>query len=119
MSKKWTTVTNFVVDKSQGWKKLTRPTVSLHKTAFPQTSKDQQNLGIRFDFAGTVEKDGKKFHKFQAQVNAGDKIPTSWKTWRQSHSKGTHGIVATIEVPDGGTAEDVRASFDDVKDDID
>jgi hypothetical protein len=76
-------------------------------------------LGVRFDSAGTIEEGGRKFHRFQVQVNAGNKIPSSWKQWRQNHEKGTHGIVATIKVPDGGTRDDVQAALDAVDDDID
>lgn len=102
-----------------GWKKLVRPTVALHKTAFPKTSKDNEKLGVRFDFAGTIEESGNMFHRFQVQVCAGNKIPTSWKEWRQRHEKSTHGIVATIQIPDQGDKDDVEKAFDAVEDSID
>lgn len=77
-----------------------------------------EQLGVRFNFAGTIEKNGRKFHRFQVQVNAG-KIPTSWKQWRQKHEKGTHGIVATVEIPDNGSEEEVQEALDAVDDQID
>lgn len=103
----------------QGYQKLIRPTVALHKTAYPKTQSEMEKLGVRFDFAGTVEEGGKKFHRFQVQVNAGNKIPSSWKQWRESHKGGTHGIVATVKVPDNGTKEDVEAALDAVDEDVD
>lgn len=119
MSKKWRKVIQAVVG-SDGWKKLVKPTVQLHGTAFPKLQKDLEKIGIRFDFAGTVEKpDGSIWHRFQAQVNAGSKIPTSWKEWREGHARGTHANVATIEVPDQGSKDDVEAALKKVEDSID
>lgn len=83
-----------------------RPSIALRKTAFPRTAAELENLGVRFDFEDTTEENGKKFHRFQVQVNAGNKIPTSWKQWRQKNEKGTYRIVATVKVPDDGTKED-------------
>ena len=88
-------------------------------TAYPKTQPDLERLGVHFDFAGTIEEDGKKFHRFQVQVNAGNKIPSSWKKWRETHPKGTHGIVVTIKVPDNGTKEDVEAALDAVDEEVD
>jgi hypothetical protein len=119
MPSKWNKVKDAVLKHANGYKKLVRPSVALHKTAFPKTAADLESLGVRFDFAGTTEENGKKFHKFQVQVNAGNKIPTSWKQWRQKHEKGTHGIVATVKIPDGGTKEDVQAALDAVDSEID
>lgn len=108
-----------ILKHANGYQKLVRPSVALHKTAFPKTAADLESLGVRFDFAGTIEENGKKFHKFQVQVNAGNRIPTSWKQWRQRHEKGTHGIVATVTIPDDGTKEDVRAALNAVDSEID
>ena len=119
MPNKWNKIKDAVLKHANGYKKLVRPSVALHGTAFPKTTADLESLGVRFDFAGTVEENGKKFHRFQVQVNSGNKIPTSWKQWRQKHEKGTHGIVATVKVPDGGTKEDVQAALDAVDSEID
>lgn len=116
MGNKWRTVKGFVL--KDGWKKLVKPSVSIHKTAFPKTQSDLEKLGVRFDFAGTIEEGGKKFHRFQVQVNAGNKIPTSWKDWRQRHAKGTHAIVTTLKIPDGGSKDEVEKAFDSVEADI-
>ncbi|KAF1823267.1 uncharacterized protein K489DRAFT_191184 [Dissoconium aciculare CBS 342.82] len=118
MPNKWKIVKDFVLQ--GGYKKLLNPTVGMHLTAFPKTARDLESLGVRFDYAGHVIEDGKKFHRFQVQVNAGDKIPKSWKVWREKHSKGkgTHAIIATIKVPDSGTKDDVAQAFDDVQDEI-
>lgn len=103
-----------------GYKKLVAPTVRLHDTAFPKTQPELEKLGVRFGFAGTVTKDdGKKYHRYDVQVNAGNKIPTSWKRWRENHPKGTHDVVATVEVADGGCKDDVQAALDEIDDEID
>ncbi|KKK23234.1 hypothetical protein P175DRAFT_0472969 [Aspergillus ochraceoroseus IBT 24754] len=117
MPNKWKKVKDILLQ--DGYKKLIRPTVPVHKTAFPKTTPELEKLGVRFDYAGTIEEDEKKFHRFQVQVNSGNKIPTSWKQWRQKHKEGTHGNVATIKVPDGGTKEDVQAALDAVDKEID
>ncbi|EGE06705.1 hypothetical protein TEQG_05699 [Trichophyton equinum CBS 127.97] len=116
MANKWRKVINFVLQ--HGYKKLVTPTVSLHGTAFPKTQPDLEKLGVRFDFAGTIERGGKKFHRFQVQVNSGNKIPISWKNWREKHTKGTHAIVTTIEVPDNGTKEEVQEALEAAEDGI-
>lgn len=116
MPNKWQKVKDFLLQ--DGYKKLVRPSVSIHKTAFPKTKPDLEKMGVRFDFAGTIEDGGKKFHRFQVQVNSGNKIPISWKQWREKHEKGTHGIVATVRVPDGGSKEDVEAALNAVDKEI-
>jgi len=115
MSRKWRTVVDFVMGNSNGWKKLLNPTCEVHQTAFPKTNKDLEKLGIRFDFAGTIEEGGRKYHRFQAQVNDGQKIPSGWKKWREDHEKGTHAIVATVVVPDSGTKEEVEDALVNAK----
>ncbi|KAA6406458.1 MAG: hypothetical protein FRX48_09729 [Lasallia pustulata] len=98
MPNKWAKVKAAILQR--GYQKLLRPTVVLHKTAYPKTQPELERLGVRFDFAGTVEEDGKKLHRFQVQ-------------------DGTHGIVATIKVPDNGTKEDVEAALNAVDEDVD
>jgi hypothetical protein len=85
MPNKWEKVKAFVM--RDGYKKLLKPTVPLHGTAFPKTQSDLETLGVRFDFAGTVTEEGTKYHRFQVQVNAGSKIPSSWKKWRENRSR--------------------------------
>lgn len=115
MSKKWRKVVQAIIS-SGGWKKLVRPTVALHGTAFPKSQAELERIGVRFDFAGTIQKaDGSKWHRFQAQVNAGNKIPTSWKQWRERHRRGTHSNIATIEVPDDGSKDDVLRALEQVE----
>ncbi|KAJ5481519.1 hypothetical protein N7475_000331 [Penicillium sp. IBT 31633x] len=108
MPNKWNKIKDAVLKHANGYKKLVRPSVTLHKTAFPKTAADLESLGVRFDFVGTIEENRKKFHRFQVQ-----------KQWRQKHEKGTHGIVITIKIPDGGTKEDVQAALDAVDSEID
>ncbi len=119
MVNKWQKVIDLVLTgQNQGWKKLVKNSVALHKTAFPKTQPELERLGVRFDFAGQVEEGGKTLNRFEVQVNDGQKIPSSWKKWRESHKKGTHGVVAIVKVPDGGTKEDVKAALDAVNEEI-
>ncbi len=55
-------------------------------------------MGVRFDFAGTVkEEDGKRFRRYQVQVNAGNKILNSIKQSRSSeHSSKRRILHCTI-----------------------
>ncbi|SLM34162.1 hypothetical protein LPUS_02872 [Lasallia pustulata] len=117
MPNKWAKVKAAILQ--QGYQKLLRPTVALHKTAYPKTQLELERLGVHFDFTGTVEEDGKKLHRFQVQVNAGNKIPSPWKQWQELYKDGTHGIVATIKVPDNGTKEDVEAALNAIDEDVD
>lgn len=119
MPNKQNKVKNAVLKHANSYKKLVRPSIALRKTAFPRTAAELENLGVRFDFEDTTEENGKKFHRFQVQVNAGNKIPTSWKQWRQKNEKGTYRIVATVKVPDDGTKEDFQAALDAVDSEID
>lgn len=100
-----------MVMSGNGWEKLAKVTVPLHGTAFPKSSADNEKFGVRFDFAGTVERENKIFNRFQVQVNAG-KIPTPWKEWRERNGKGTHGIVATVEVPQDATKDEVQEALE-------
>ncbi|KAB8356451.1 hypothetical protein FH972_024034 [Carpinus fangiana] len=116
MGKKQWKILVKAVCSGDGWKKLIRPTVPVHGTAWPKTQPELQKYGIRFDYAGKFEKLNKTYHRFQAQVNAG-KIPASWEDWRKRNG-GTHAIVATIEVPEDGTADDVQEALEAVEDDL-
>lgn len=54
-------------------------------------------MGIRSDFAGTYERSGKNYHRFQIQANAGGKIPMPpRKDLRQRHAIGTHAVITTL-----------------------
>ena len=101
-------------------KKLTKVSVSEGKTSWPKTSADQQNYGVRFDFAGqtTTLKDhpGEVFNKFQVQPNAG-KIPSTFKDWRDKNG-GTHAVMGTMYVKAGGNADDVEEAFQKFKDEF-
>ncbi|EKV18925.1 hypothetical protein PDIG_06400 [Penicillium digitatum PHI26] len=102
MPNKWSKIKDAVLTHANGYKKLVRPSVALHKTAFPKTAADLESLGVRFDFAGTIEED-----------------PNFLEAVETKTRKGTHGIVATVKIPDGGTKEDVQAALDAVDSEID
>lgn len=95
---------------NNNWKKFTNPTVALGRTAFPTDPHIQEQLGVRFDFAGKVTgADGKTYNKFKMQPCAG-KIPSPIKKWRNDN-EGTHAVMADVLVEEDGTMEDVEASL--------
>lgn len=108
MNKALKAVVTFVVE-GNAWKKFTNPTAGRGKTAFPKTSAELERLGVRFDYDKEVEKDGKVFHKFEMQPNAG-KIPSSIKNWREANG-GTHAVMADVYVKKDGDKADVEAAL--------
>jgi hypothetical protein len=98
------------VIENNAWKKLANPSASRGKTALPKKPADQQRPGIRFDYAGMIEKDGTEYHKYKMQANAGNDIPTSIKNWRKANG-GTHAVMAEVFVKKDGTKEDVGAGL--------
>ena len=94
------------------WKKFTSPTVIRGKTVFPKTEADKEKLGVRWDYDGEIKgSDGATYHKFQMQPNAGAKIPTAIKQWREKNG-GTHAVMANVLVKKDGTKEDVQTSLE-------
>lgn len=93
------------------WTKLTAPKVGRGKTAFPSSSRQQQQVGMRWDYDGEVTKDGTVYHKYQVQPNAG-KIPPTIQQWRESNG-GTHAVMTTIFVKKDGTKEDVEQALEE------
>ena len=61
MSKALEKLTDVVVAAAN---KLTKVVVSRGKTAWPKSPKEQERVGIRFDYDGKVTKDGEVFNKF-------------------------------------------------------
>ncbi|KAN0118954.1 hypothetical protein V8E52_004726 [Russula decolorans] len=100
------------------WKKFSSPSVARGKTVFPQKSAEQERFGVRWDYDKEVTTtDGKVYHKFQLQPNAG-KVPSTIKKWREENG-GTHGVMADVFVKKDGTKDDVEegltAAIDKVK----
>ncbi|KAK9581697.1 hypothetical protein V6Z93_008900 [Aspergillus fumigatus] len=57
------------------------------------------------DYDGIVTKDdGKEYHKYQLQPNAG-KIPSTIKEWRDNNG-GTHAVIATMYIEKGSEPDD-------------
>ncbi|KAJ4368446.1 hypothetical protein N0V83_006803 [Neocucurbitaria cava] len=104
-----------VVGDSGAWKKLANPTVSRGKTAWPKTSADLENIGVRFDYDEEVTVDGTVFHKYQCQPNAG-KIPASLKDWREKNG-GTHAVITTVFVKKDATKSEVVQAVEDAMND--
>ena len=97
---------------SSRWKKFTNPTVLRGKTTYPKTEADKEKIGVRWDYDGEVKKsDGLTYHKFQMQPNAGTKIPSSIKQWREKNG-GTHAVMANVYVKKDGTEEDAQTSLE-------
>ena len=110
------TLTVVKSDAVKAWKKLAKPTVSRGETAFPKSQKDQQRLGVRFDYDGEVTRNGTQYHKYQVQPNAG-KVPTSIENWKKKNG-GTHAVMGSIFVKRDGTQEDVEAGVKEGLDEI-
>ena len=55
--------------------------------------------GVRWDYDGVVARNGKQYHKYQLQPNAG-KIPTTIKNWRDKNG-GTHAVMGTMYIEEG------------------
>lgn len=68
----------------------------MRRETFPKGQSDLEKMGIRSDFAGTYERSGKNYHRFQIQANAGGKIPMSWKDWRQRYAIRTDAMITTL-----------------------
>lgn len=101
-----------------GWKKLSAPTVKRGNTALPRNPSAVERIGLRLDYDDTVEKDGNTYHKFKLQVNAGNKIPSSFKQWRDAQSRGTHSIMAKVMIKDGATKEEIETVLKEATKDI-
>lgn len=99
------------------WKKFVKPTVGRGKTVWPQTEKDLEKYGIRWDYDGEVTVKDVVYHKYQCQPNAG-KVPTSIKKWREANG-GTHAVMGNMLVKKDGEAEDVRAAMDELIEELD
>ncbi|KAI4294142.1 hypothetical protein K525DRAFT_274584 [Schizophyllum commune Loenen D] len=94
------------------WTKFASPSVSRGKTAWPKTSRDQEKFGVRYDYDGELEIDGSLYHKFEMQVNSGDKIPSVLKQYRAKQAKkGTHAVMANVYVVKDGGKDDVQAAL--------
>lgn len=108
MKKVWDKVRSAVMDKAT---KFLNVKVNRGRTAFPSTSKEKQNLGIRFDFDGEeTAEDGSVYNLFQVQPNAGD-VPSAVKKWRDKNG-GSHAVMGVVKVKKDGTDEDVKEGVD-------
>ena len=107
---------------NNNWKKLARPTVTRGATAIPRSPTAIARIGLRLDYDNFVEKgedpDKVKWHRFKLQVNAGDTIPNAFKNWRNSQEKGTHAVMATVEIRDGADKDEVERALKDATKDV-
>lgn len=101
-----------------GWQKLSNPTAARGKTAVPKNPSAAERIGLRLDFDDTIEKDDGKYHKFELQVNAGDKIPGSFLRWRNAQTSGTHSVMAKVEIKDGATKAEIEAALKEATKDV-
>ncbi|KAG5641640.1 hypothetical protein DXG03_004554 [Asterophora parasitica] len=103
-----------------GWKKLSNPTVARGLTAVPKNPSAVARIGLRLDYDSYVEKgdDKEKWHRYKLQVNAGDTIPNAFKNWRNSQDKGTHAVMATIEIRDGADKEEIEQALKEATKDV-
>ncbi|PWY91882.1 hypothetical protein BO94DRAFT_461369 [Aspergillus sclerotioniger CBS 115572] len=86
-------------------KKFFSPTAARGKPVWPKTQADLLRYGVRWDYDGIITKeDGKEYHKFQLQPNAG-KVPSTIKEWRDNNG-GTHAVMATMYIDKGTNPDD-------------
>jgi hypothetical protein len=103
-----------------GWQKLSKPTVTRGATAVPRSPTAVARIGIRLDYDNYIEKgdDKVKWHQFKLQVNAGDTIPNAFKNWRDRQTKGTHAVMAKVEVRDGADQAEIEAALKEATKDV-
>lgn len=98
-------VGNVITGRPGDLKKFFNPTADRGKTVWPKTQADLLRYGVRWDYDGIVKKDdGKEYHKYQLQPNAG-KIPSTIKVWRENNG-GTHAVMATMYIEKGTDPDD-------------
>ena len=103
--KKIMAVGKVIRDRPADLKKFFNPTASRGKTVWPKNQADLLRYGVRWDYDGIVTKDdGKEYHKYQLQPNAG-KIPSTIKEWRDNNG-GTHAVMATMYIEKGSEPDD-------------
>ena len=90
-------------------KKLTSVSVTRGGTAWPKSQKDQENVGIRFDYDGEVNENGVTYNKFQVQPNAG-KVPSTIAQWSKENG-GTHAVMGSMYVKKGGSQSDAKTAY--------
>ncbi|RAL03196.1 uncharacterized protein BO80DRAFT_423157 [Aspergillus ibericus CBS 121593] len=96
-SKRVLAVVEVIISRPADLKKFYMPTVSRGKTVWPKSSADLLRYGVRWDYDGIVMHDGKEYHRYQLQPNAG-KIPSTIKDWRDKNG-GTHAVIAVMHLP--------------------
>lgn len=80
--------------------KFFNPTVGRGNTVWPKNPADLLRYGLRWDYDGVITRDdGKDYHRFQLQPNAG-KIPSTIKEWRDKNG-GTHAVITTMYIEKG------------------
>lgn len=79
-------------------KKFFDQTAGRGKTVWPKSPVDMLKYGVRWDGVITHD-DGKEYHKYQLQPNAG-KIPSTLKEWRDKNG-GTHAVITTMYIEKG------------------
>lgn len=90
-------------------KKFTNVSVGRGKTAFPKAPKQLENLGLRFDFDGEVQRNGITYNKFQVQPNAG-KVNSTIRAWKEKNG-GSHAVMGVMYVKKDGDVNDVKEGF--------
>lgn len=85
-----------VISRNSDLRKFFTVTVTRGATVWPKKPADLLKYGVRWDYDGVITReDGKDYHKFELQPNAG-KIPSTLKDWREKHG-GTHAVITTMQ----------------------
>lgn len=103
-----------------GWKKLSSPTIARGATAVPRSPTAVARIGLCLDYDNYIEKgeDKVKWHCFKLQVNAGDMIPNTFKNWRDSQPKGTHAVMAMVEIRDSANKDEIEVALKNATKDV-
>ncbi|KAI4260185.1 MAG: hypothetical protein L6R42_004189 [Xanthoria sp. 1 TBL-2021] len=104
---------------SGAWTKLANVKVSKGRTAWPTSARQQESVGVRFDYKGEeevkeVDNTTTTYNIFDVQPNKG-KVPATIIGWSNEHG-GSHSVMAIARVKKGGTQDDVKAAFAEVAD---
>lgn len=98
-------VSKVIMGRPADLKKFFNPTADRGKTVWPKSQADLLRYGVRWDYDGVITReDGKEYHKYQLQPNAG-KIPSTIKEWRDRNG-GTHAVMATMYIERGTDPDD-------------
>lgn len=101
------------------YEKFTNISVGKGLTVLPKTTKEQKKYGLRWDRdVEIVLPDGRKANRFMLQPNA-DAESKSIQSFVSKSARGTHTVIATADVPEDATQEEVKEILENAIDAVD